>query len=60
MKENKPEILVLFYSLYGHTFRMAKAVVEGVKEAGGEPILKQAAELVPEEYWSETVKEKKN
>jgi len=59
MKENKPKILVRFYSMYGHTFRMAKAVVEGVQEAGGEPILKQVAELVPKEYWSEAVKETK-
>ena len=59
MKENKPKILVLFYSMYGHTFRMASAVVEGVREAGGIPILKQVAELVPEESWNEDVKKTK-
>jgi NAD(P)H dehydrogenase (quinone) len=59
MKENRPKILVLFYSMYGHTFRMAKAVVEGVQEAGGEPVLKQVAELIPKEVWSEAVKETK-
>jgi len=59
MKENKPKILVLFYSMYGHTFRMANAVVEGAREAGGEPILKQVAELVPEEFWNEDVKKAK-
>jgi NAD(P)H dehydrogenase (quinone) len=59
MKENRPRILVIFYSMYGHTFRMAKAVVEGVREAGGEPVLKQVAELVPKEYWSKAVKETK-
>jgi len=59
MKENKPRILVLFYSMYGHIFRMAKAVAEGVREAGGEPILKQVAELVPEEFWNEDVKKAK-
>ena len=58
MKE-KPRILVLFYSMYGHTFKMAKAVVEGVQEAGGEPILKQVAELIPEESWSEDLKKTK-
>ena len=58
MKE-KPRILVLFYSMYGHTFKMAKAVVEGVQEAGGEPILKQVAELIPEESWSEDMKKTK-
>jgi NAD(P)H dehydrogenase (quinone) len=59
MKENKPNILVLFYSMYGHIFRMAKAVVEGVREADGEPILKQVAELLPEKFWSEDVKKAK-
>ncbi len=59
MKENKPEILVLFYSMYGHTFRMASAVVEGVREAGGKPILKQVAELVPENSWNEDMKRAK-
>jgi NAD(P)H dehydrogenase (quinone) len=59
MKANKPKILVLFYSMYGHTFRMANAVVEGVKEAGGKPVLKQVAELVPKEYLSEDVKKTK-
>lgn len=58
MKE-KPRILVLFYSMYGHTFKMAKAVVEGVQEAGGEPILKQVSELIPEESWIEDVKKTK-
>jgi len=60
MKENKPKILVLFYSMYGHIFSMAKAVVEGVREAGGEPILKQVSELVPEEFWSEDIKKVKD
>ncbi len=59
MKDDKPRILVLFYSMYGHIFKMAKAVTEGVQEAGGEPILKQVAELVPEEFLSEEVKKTK-
>jgi len=59
MKENKPKILVLFYSMYGHIFSMANAVVEGVREAGGEPILKQVAELIPEEFWNEDIKKAK-
>ena len=59
MKEDKPRILVLFYSMYGHTFRMAQAVVEGVREAGGEPILKRVAELVPEDFWDKDIKEAK-
>jgi len=59
MKENKPKILVLFYSMYGHIYRMTNAVVEGVREAGGEPILKQVAELIPEEFWNENIKKAK-
>ncbi|MDH5783818.1 MAG: NAD(P)H:quinone oxidoreductase [Candidatus Bathyarchaeota archaeon] len=59
MSQRKPRILVVFYSTYGHIFRMAKAVGEGVREAGGEPILKQVAELIPEESWSEDIKEVK-
>ena len=50
MKENKPKILVLFYSMYGHIFKMANSVTEGIREAGGAPILKQVAELVPEKF----------
>ncbi len=45
--------------MYGHTFRMANAVVEGVREAGGEPVLKQVVELVPEELWDEYTKKAK-
>lgn len=59
MKEKRTKILVLFYSMYGHTFRMAQAVVEGVREAGGEPVLKQVVELVPEEFLSKDAKEVK-
>ena len=56
MSENKPKILVVFYSMYGHIFRMATAVVEGIREAGGEPMLKQVEELMPETYWTEGVR----
>jgi len=59
MKENKLKILVIFYSMYGHIFRMANAAVEGVREAGGEPVLKQVAELIPEEFWDENIKKAK-
>jgi len=38
---------------------MANAVVEGVQEAGGEAILKQVAELIPEEFWDENIKKAK-
>ena len=59
ISQSKPKILLVFYSLYGHIFRMAKAVAEGVIEAGGEPILKQVAELVPKEFWDENTKKAK-
>ena len=55
----KPKILILFYSMYGHILSMTKAVAQGVKEAGGEPILKQTAELMPEDKWDENIKKAK-
>src|ERR1035441_5184600 len=43
-------IQVLFYSMYGHIYRMAEAVMEGAREVeGAEVSLYQVAELVPEE-----------
>ena len=59
MNQSKPKILILFYSMYGHIFKMTNAVAEGVREEGGEVILKQVAELVPEQYWDENVKKAK-
>ncbi len=56
----KPRILVVFYSMYGHIYEMAKAVVEGIEEAGGEPILKKTAELVPEQYWDDGIRKAKD
>lgn len=45
--------------MYGHIFKIANAVAEGVRKAGGEPILKQVAELMPEQYWDENVRSAK-
>jgi len=45
--------------MYGHIFSMTNAVAEGVREEGGEAVLKQVAELVPEQYWDENVKKAK-
>jgi len=59
METENPRILILFYSMYGHTFQMAKAVEEGVKNGGGEPVLKQVEELMPEKYWDENVRKAK-
>jgi NAD(P)H dehydrogenase (quinone) len=41
-------ILVLYYSSYGHIETMAGAVAEGVREAGAEVVIKRVPELVPE------------
>lgn len=44
------KILVLFYSTYGHTYRMAKAVAEGVREIDGAVAeIKRVPETIPEE-----------
>jgi len=56
MNQPNPKILILFYSMYGHIFQMADAVADGVREVEGEVILKQVAELLPEESWDENVK----
>lgn len=58
--ERKPKILVLFYSMYGHIYRMTKAVEEGIKVAGGEPIIIQVEDLLPEKYWDDKVKKIKD
>lgn len=43
-------ILVLYYSMYGHTEALAKAVAEGAHSvAGTEVVIKRVPELVPEE-----------
>ncbi|MGH8719848.1 MAG: NAD(P)H:quinone oxidoreductase, partial [Burkholderiales bacterium] len=44
------KIQVVFYSMYGHIYRMAEAVVAGAREvADTEVALYQVAELVPDE-----------
>jgi NAD(P)H:quinone oxidoreductase type IV len=44
------KIIVLFYSMYGHTYRMAEAEAEGAREVeGGEVHLLQVPELCSEE-----------
>jgi len=54
-----PKILILFYSTYGHIYTMAKGVAEGVRNAGGIPILKTVEELIPEQYWDENLRKAK-
>jgi NAD(P)H dehydrogenase (quinone) len=43
------KVHVIFYSMYGHVYRMAEAVVAGAKEfAGAEVSLYQVAEIMPD------------
>lgn len=43
------KINIIFYSMYGHIYRMAEAVAEGVRDVSGcEVSLLQVAELVPD------------
>ena len=44
------KVQVIFYSMYGHIYRMAEAVAEGAREVEGAEVgLFQVAELIPEE-----------
>lgn len=44
------KVKIVFYSMYGHIYRMAEAEAEGAREvAGAEVELLQVAELVPDE-----------
>jgi NAD(P)H dehydrogenase (quinone) len=47
MESDMVKVLVLYYSAYGHTEKMAKAAVEGAREGGAEVTLKRVPELVP-------------
>ena len=44
----KPRILVLYYSMHGNNYVMAKAISLGIEEAGGEAVLRTAPELLPQ------------
>lgn len=44
----KPKIMVLYYSMFGNTYKMAKAVCEGVEAEGAEAVLRTVSELVPQ------------
>ncbi len=44
------KVQIIFYSMYGHIYRMAEAVAEGARDvAGAEVSVYQVAELVPDE-----------
>ena len=42
-----PNVLVLYYSTYGHIEAMANAVAAGAREAGATAVVKRVPELVP-------------
>ena len=43
------KVKIVFYSMYGHIYRMAEAVAEGAREVeGAEVALLQVAELIPD------------
>lgn len=44
----KPKVQVIFYSLYGHIYKMAEAIAEGAREAGAEVEVYQVAETLPD------------
>jgi NAD(P)H dehydrogenase (quinone) len=44
------QVQVIFYSMYGHVYRMAEAVVEGAKQVGGTEVsLYQVQELIADD-----------
>lgn len=50
MTEDKFKVLILFYSLTGHTAKLAEFVAEGAREiSGAEVEVKQVPELMPKE-----------
>ena len=50
------KIFMPFYSMYGHTFALIEAAAQGVKEAGGEPLVRQVVELVPQDLWNDKMR----
>lgn len=53
-------VLIVFYSTWGHMYQMAKAVEEGAKSAKGTTVrLRQVQELIPKEKWDEGIKKAK-
>ena len=42
------KIMVLYYSMFGNNFLMAKEVCKGIEEANGLPVLRTVPELLPE------------
>jgi len=45
----KPKVLIIFYTRYGNTARMAEAEAEGAREAGADVVIRRIADDVPRE-----------
>ncbi len=43
------KVMVLYYSMFGNTYRMAEAVCSGIEKEKGVPVLRAVPELVPRE-----------
>jgi NAD(P)H dehydrogenase (quinone) len=44
------KVLIIFYSMYGHIYRMAEAMAEGVRQVpGAEAVLRRVPETLPDE-----------
>ena len=44
------KVYIVFYSLYGHVYKMAEAIAEGVKEvAGAEPVFRRVPETLSDD-----------
>lgn len=52
MNNFSPNVLVLFYSMTGHTAQLARAIAEGAKEIDGSVVtIKQVPELLPADFF---------
>ena len=45
------KVLVLFYSTYGHIYRMAQAVAEGARGGGADVVMKRVPETLRRRCW---------
>lgn len=45
----RPKIAIVFYSTWGHIYKLAQEVAKGIEQAGGEAILLQVPETLPKE-----------
>jgi len=44
------KVLIVFYSMYGHIYRMAEAIAEGVQQVpGAEAVIRRVPETLPDE-----------